>query len=441
MNEILQINLPEEGEHQLRPFQSMVEDVDLFCGSRDGRLFQLDPLNYKIKKTISLHNSWISSVQATPDFIVTSSYDGSIALIPKEEIINSDEPKFTQKFVHNDYILSMTVKDSTIFTSSSEPKISKFKITESGLKHYASIHTETSAHCIKYLDNLLLIGEANGKISYYDLRSEVKNIHNCFSHESCIKVISCNENTVCAGYLDGKIFEFDKRTWKAVHEYSDNGFPINISCTSDSLVAIYSDGVVHDYYNVTNPLYNFNVSLISGIHSTKNNSLFHVCDTSGNLRKFDKNNEICKLEPSVAADEIQRLGHNTDILVRNSNDEVYLIDGKTLKISEKFGKVDFREKVKELTKKPYLYFPISFNVSTGIPRMIISNFLPKLNDPSFKESREALKNIVLSLRENKIPILVTNSNGIPLYKSTSDKRLPFWMRYCIENHLSQDIND
>lgn len=438
MNEILQINLPELGEHQMRPFQSLCLDGDLYCGSRDGRLFVVDPGNYQIKNTINLHNSWISSVQSTPQYIVTCSYDGSVAAIPKENLQNLQESNIIQRYLHNDYILSMCINDHTLYTASSEAKLATFKITDSNIHNISSIHTETSVHCVKYSDNLVIAGEANGSISYIDTRNDETVLHHVLSHESCIKVLEVEGNDICAGFLDGEILHIDKRTWKCIRKFSNGAFPISITCGNDTLVSILSDGTIHDYYQVENPQYNFEMPIISAINDLSDESTFHICDSKGYLRKFVKNKEVCTIEPSVAADEIQRLGHNTDMLVRNSNDEVYLIDGKTLQISERFGKVSFREKVKELSQRPSLYFPVTFNISTGVPRLIISNFLPKINGHSYNKTRDALKSMVLSLRENKIPVLATNSNGIPLWKSTSDKRLPFWMRYCVESHLIQE---
>ena len=164
----IQANLTPIGKYQLKEFTSIafLNEKDLICASKDGRIFQIDPKNYDIKRSFFLHSSWISTIFINEKYFVTGSYDMNIMLAYSDEVYDySKQPKFSKFSEHHDYILTVSICDNILISSSSEPLILLSTIVDKNIKSIKVIHLSNSVHTIFcHSDSEILFGTTDGKL-------------------------------------------------------------------------------------------------------------------------------------------------------------------------------------------------------------------------------------------------------------------------------------
>ena len=441
MNETLQIILSEYGKNHMKPFSNLIIHENNFFGtSNDGRLFQINPQNYEILASYELHNSWISSIDVSDNYLLTSSYDGYVSLFLTNEIIKNHNSKFIKQNLHNDYILSCSLIKNNIITASSEPSLLISTINSSKSNEIQQIHTfqnlSCSCHslCSDANNSIVYCGFSDGSLYGIDIREKNFSFQQKKFQSSCIKAIHYNnDNTLCIGDLDGSVSILDTRNFQEISKNHGESRVISIQKQKDKGYFVYfADGSFLDTNkNSISKLINSNISSCV----RENENIFHICDEKGILHRIENSKETCKIEPSISCKKMVRLQHSTDILMKYSDKSVALMDGTNFQIKENFGKVDFNEKLKDLLQKPSLYFPISFDVTNGIPKIIISNFLPKIVHPSYVNERKYLHNFVQALIDKKLKVVCINTFNIPLWTSRSDEKLPNWMKSALDPRL------
>ena len=445
MNETLQIFLSEPGKNHLKPFSNLlVRGKLLFGASNDGRLFKINSENYQILSSFSLHNSWISCLDATDDYLLTSSYDGTVSLFDANDIMKNDNSSYIQQNLHNDYILSCSLMNNYIVTASSEPSILISQIDQAKSKAIHPIHRiqnmVCSCHslCSDVSNSIVYCGFSDGTLHMISLKDEKYNIQQIKFQASCIKALQCNnDNTLCVGDLDGSVYILDTRNYQEIMKLRGESRVLSIQKQKDRGYFVYfSDGSFIDTntkneQNDRTQILNANITAIY----RENQNVFHVCDAKGTLHRLENGKETHSIKPSVSCKKICRLPQSTDFLIRYSDKSVVLMDGSTLEIKEEYGNVIFNDKLKELSSKPNLYFPVSFDVTTGIPKIIISNFVPKIVHPALVNERKYLSNFVKALIAKKSKVVCVNTSNIPIWYSRADQKLPNWMRYAIDPRL------
>ena len=443
MNETLQIFLAEPGKNHLKPFSNLkTYQNTLFATSNDGRLFQLDPNNYTIKNSFELHNSWISSIAITNDYLVTASYDASVSLFKSNEILTNSNPKFITQTLHNDYILACSLSGKTLVTASSEPLILISTISDSSETIIQPLQCSAPLSCschALYSDEknpYVFCGFSDGSLSLLDFRNNSFSFDKKNNNVSSIKSIemSNNGNYLCVGYLDGNVSVFDTRTFNEISKYHGEERVLSIQkYNEDDFIVFFQNSA----YLMTNEktLKNFNINKGCTSCVMENENVFHICDQKGILHRIEKGKETKTLDPSVSCKKILRLPHSTDLLMKRSNKDVILLDGFKFTEKENFGKVDFNQKFKELSLRQSFYFPISFDVTTGIPKIIISNFIPRIVHPYFVNERAVLSKFTKCIIENKNKVVCINAFNVPIWKSKANERLPNWMKYAIDPQL------
>ncbi|KAK8900417.1 hypothetical protein M9Y10_002744 [Tritrichomonas musculus] len=461
-------NITPISKFQLKEFSSInfLGDKDLICSSKDGRIFQIDAQTYEIKRSLSLHSSWISAVFLDDKYFVTGSYDMNIMLTYSEEIFDySQEPKFSKFSEHSDYILAVSICGNTLISSSSEPLILLSTINEKNVKSFRAIHLNNSVHTIfSHSDGEIIFGTTDGKLlsSKIDSSSGQAQIA---SFDAATKVLSQNSSFFAAGFLDGSVLLFkiknhdsnkgNKKVYQYIEKKKFESRIVSICPYNEKFVIFTANGNIYDLnvnkfetieirkpisYGCVMPSNSFEQNNSTNQPKKTKNSqqksspLFHIATSDGVLFCINSENEIInKIDNDVSYTKAVRIPQtSTDILCKTSRKEVILLNLKTLEVEKNFGYVSFKRKLKELSKSPSYSFPVSFDVSCGYVKIIIPPILPKLIPNQMKKQREDLTDIIKKLIEKKVMIFALDNKGKTIWWSKANESVPYWFKYLLD---------
>ena len=421
-------------DFQMKPFSSMIIDgKNLICASNDGRIFQFDIDTYDFQRSISVHSSWIPTMFLSDDYFATGSYDTSIMITTKKDIFNFDQtPDFVRFDEHVDYILSICISKDLLISASSEPKILISRIGSGGkcVKTLQTISLENSIHSMLPIDNSVLLGANNGSLSILKMSSYQRN--DLFNYESAIKVISENFPFIAIGCLDGKIEILDyNNNYKQIATKQLNSRIVSIYPFKSKFVAFTANGNVYDLNDHGFKFIEINKDISFGACSQ--GDLFHIAAEDNALFCINLENSILrKVNGGTTYIKAVRIPQTTKVLCKTKLKEVSLWNLVTFEMEEKFINVSFKTKLKELSKSPSYYFPVSFDISNGSVNLVIPPILPKLIQKNMEKQRKDFQSIFETLINKNVKITSYNLQGKALLTNNAEESVPNWFRYILD---------
>lgn len=421
----LQIPLTPIHPNQMRPFSKLIPSSDLLASSLDGRVFQISYNDYRIKRSLSLHTSWVTTISTSDKFFCSGSYDSTIKFTTISDLFSyNSDPRFLTLYLHKDYVYSTYIMDNYLISCSSEPVNIISEIGQASVDPIHTIKYSNTAHASVGYDSIVFFGHNNGVLNQFDTRSgELIQRH---TNDQCIKCLAINKNLIAIGYLDGNTEIIDMNSFSVHSKYQCNGRVVSIVNQSDGFLLFSANGTIIDTSSDGFGKVDTDQSILSGC-VTKN---MHIGLQDGTLIQMNSDKiELKELSPSTYFTRANRLPQSTDILCKDSNHQVSLWGLDNFEVKETFGRISYKEKLKELSKKPYFYFPVTLDLTSGAIRVTIPPMLPKLIDPSMKSQRETIRSVLQTISDLKKPIITTDSQNRMIWQSTADLYLPQWTRY------------
>ncbi|OHS99159.1 hypothetical protein TRFO_34478 [Tritrichomonas foetus] len=451
-------------------------NYDLICSSNDGRVFIFDGKNYTTKRSIMLHASWISTMCISEKYFASASFDTTVAVTTVNELFDLENiPNFVRFNEHTDYVLAVAIaNEDTLITSSSEPRILISTISGTTIQSYRSINLVNSAHCLalfniansnfasgnfnnqsdKNLQNIqtenksktqnkylltektnvqsnILFGTNNGKLIHYELESgEQKEI---YLYDSAAKVISFNCPQAAIGFLDGSVFIVDvSNNFSIIETHKYDSKIVSIFPRAQKFVVFTSEGNIYDMNENGFGQIEIRKHILYGI-SSNCSKFFHIAANDNALFCINMENEIVrKINGGKSYVKAVRIPQSTSFLCKTAQKEVSLWNLETFEQEKNFGVTKLSTILNQLSKKPTLYFPLSFDVSSGSVRLVIPPILPKLCLDSMSTQRKEITKLIKRIIEKKILITAFDNKGKAIWTNFANESVPYWFRYLLD---------
>jgi len=425
----LLIPLLPKRENHLMPMNKIIKyDNTLVCGCRDGSLYIKAADSFENVKKYDIHHSWITSIDLNNIGMVSGSYDMTIKFCSSDSFFNLDkDPIFLTQNAHKDYIFSVSLNENRVLSSSSDQSIIISEICSTSIRSLRTISTNNSIYCSKLIGDEGFLGSANGNLSHIDFKDPQPSLRTVHESGSSIKSLATNKEKCAIGCLNGVVNVYDIRTWRIISSVLINDPVVSIEPYSDGFMYYSKRGIVNsiDTESEISFLAPKKVSCGIQVYTSDGDDNFILSHDDGEICKYKPNGEIIQ---SVKPDDryvfAERESDSTKVQLKTLNGHSYLYDLESMSIIEE----DYVH-IEKSVPSPAFYFPISFEVSTGIPRMRIPPILPKIIDKKFEPQRNALKNIIKSIIRSNVIVSSVDSNNKIVSCDPSSLGLPYWFRY------------
>ena len=396
------------------------------CGCRDGRVFIVDLDRSELIRLFRAHRSWISAMDVDSlGHCVMGSYDTTVSLYT----VDPGRQKLVFSFMgHKDYVTAVCLAENWFFTASSDHTAYQISLDTSH-QVAAQISTHSTVHVMRALqtdERFLLMGYADGvvELRQYDNFEVVKAK---LELSSCVTAILVGKDVSYLGCLDGSVYSVEmpslKRPQKVYDthakvlmiEPSHTGRPVVVTANGDIL------GIGEQEVRLDKRM------TAACALDLKLRRMAFACE-DGTLLSRNSHGVSVSLPAGVRYKKAQRLPHSSQVLCMTSNKTVQLWNPITRKMEADFGQVKFRDKMKELSRSPNVYYPFSVDITTGQVVMVFEN-IRKIYYPKYLEQFRELKKILTAAIDQNAGFYMVTDDGRALWNG---KGCPGCVRYFLE---------